>query len=141
MEFKIIWKYYNDLGVIKYDCRRSYDVNRAMKDYDEYRDKWKYISVWVEIEWKRRKYWDLIDIRVEQDKAYQKSLVQYHSKEEILKAISQLSISIQNQRDEIGDEENDEFRAWNRAMLLLWEVRREIDQINPDELTKFIMKH
>lgn len=138
-KYTVIWKYYNDMWVIKYECRTSDNVDEAMINYREYEDKWKYISIRVEINWKRAWYRELQDIKIEEVKAYQKSKVKYHSKEEIIKAIRELTFSIQDQRDECKNEK--ESKLWNHAMNLISEAEWNIQQVNPDEMTKFIMKH
>lgn len=138
-KYTVIWKYYNDMWVIKYECRTSDNVDEAMINYREYEDKWKYISIRVEIDWKRAWYRELQDIKIEEVKAYQKSKVKHHSKEEIIKAIRELTFSIQDQRDECKNEK--EHNLWNHAMNLISEAEWDIQQVNPDEMTKFIMKH
>lgn len=52
-KYTVIWKYYNDMGVLKYACRSCDDIETARKNYEDYQSNWKYISVWLEIDWKR----------------------------------------------------------------------------------------
>lgn len=52
-KYTVIWKYYNDMWVLKYECRSTDDIGTARKNYEDYQSNWKYISVWVEIDWKR----------------------------------------------------------------------------------------
>jgi len=52
-KYTVIWKYYNSLWVLKYACRTTDDKETAIKNYEDYTSNWRYISVWVEINWKR----------------------------------------------------------------------------------------
>lgn len=62
-EYRIIWKYLNDLWVRKYACRTSTSAFTAVSDYEEYRSNRKYKSVRIEIDWKRVSEWELYAAR------------------------------------------------------------------------------